>query len=262
MKSAVSPGSAFLRTLFTGWWLHSGWVAPTTALNGINRQTAFNSYPNWRSFEVVTQGDQIGGYTLPGQFDGIGAHLINNTHIRVLLNHETPWGCDTASMSSSVSDLTIDKTSLKSAINNMINKNSAAGVSFVKQAGKAYNKYWSKNGTSVESFGVHLPDEFGLGEGRGFVDTLYIFGEEEDATVGNGRFFAIANKTMHMITGAGTGDATIHQGGINGLGRDSLENAAQIDTVPIMENRDFVCTLVKRDTKRMVHHVVTALMTP
>ena len=123
------------------------------------------------------------------------AHLINDTHIRVLLNHETPWGCDTTSMSSSVSELTIDKISLKSAINNMINKNSAAGVSFVKQAGKAYNKYRIKDGTSVESFGgnpftyfcsghVHLPDEFGLGEGRGFVDELYIFGEEEDASGG------------------------------------------------------------------------------
>jgi hypothetical protein len=46
----------------------------------------------------------------------------------------------------------------------------------------------------------------------------------------NGRFFAIANNTMHMITGTGTGDATIHQGGTNGLGKDALENAAQIDT--------------------------------
>ena len=46
----------------------------------------------------------------------------------------------------------------------------------------------------------------------------------------NGRFFAISDKTMHMITGAGTGDASALQGGTNGLGLDALENAAQIDT--------------------------------
>ena len=35
---------------------------------------------------------------------------------------------------------------------------------------------------------------------------------------------------MHMITGDGPGNATALQGGINGIERDALENAAQIDT--------------------------------
>lgn len=35
---------------------------------------------------------------------------------------------------------------------------------------------------------------------------------------------------MHMITGVGTGNAALLQGGTNGLGRDALENAAQVDT--------------------------------
>jgi hypothetical protein len=46
----------------------------------------------------------------------------------------------------------------------------------------------------------------------------------------NGRFFAITSKTMHMITGVGTGNVAFLQGGTNGLGRNALENAAQDDT--------------------------------
>ncbi|KAL3823657.1 hypothetical protein ACHAXA_009762 [Cyclostephanos tholiformis] len=125
-------------------------VTPTTALNGDVSLSAFKTYSGWRSFEVITQGDLVGGYKVPGQFDGIGGH-------------------------------------------------------------------------------VHHPNEFGLGHNRGFVDTFYIFGEEEDYSYGNGRFFAISDKTIHIITGIGTGNESLLQGGTNGLGRDALENAAQVD---------------------------------
>jgi hypothetical protein len=123
------------------------------------------------------------------------AYLINATHIRVLLNHETPWACDTVSSQSSVSEIIINKTSLKSAISNTILTGNTGGVLFVEQVGKAYDKYRNKNGTLTTSFGgnpftyfcsghVHRPNEFGLGQNRGFVDTLYIFGEEEDFSYG------------------------------------------------------------------------------
>ena len=208
MKFIVSPWSAILPALSTGWWLHSSWVAPATALNGDISLSAFETYSGWRSFEVITQGDLVGGYKVPGQFDGIGvsraiqrlmprvsifhlpfllhipwqAYLINDTHIRVLLNHETPWACDTSSQSS-VSEIIIDKTSLKSAINNTILTGNTGGVAFVEKVGKAYNKYQNKDGTSATSFGgnpfayfcsghVHRPNEFGLPLNRGFVDTL------------------------------------------------------------------------------------------
>jgi hypothetical protein len=269
MKATVSPWSAILSSLTTGLWLHSSLVvAPSVALNGDISLSAFETYSGWRSFEVITQGDLVGEYKVPGQFDGIGvsvivvdcfmsrvlifhlhqilfpvpsqAYLINATHIRVLLNHETPWACDTSSQSS-ISEIVINKPSLKSAISNTILTGNTGGVSFVERVGKAYNKYRNKNGTSTTSFGgnmftyfcsghVHRPNEFGLGQNRGFVDTLYIFGEEEDFSYGNGRFFALADNTMHMITGAGTGDAALLQGGTNGIGRDALENAAQVDT--------------------------------
>jgi hypothetical protein len=87
------------------------------------------------------------------------------------------------------------------AINNMINSlihlhlrtGSTGGVSFVKHVGVAYDTYRTKNGTLVSSFGgseftyfcsghVHKQNEFGTG--RGFVDTLYIFGEEAELSSG------------------------------------------------------------------------------
>ena len=41
------------------------------ALNGNGRQS-FSTYNGWKAFEVVTQGDSLNGYKVPGQMDGIG----------------------------------------------------------------------------------------------------------------------------------------------------------------------------------------------
>ena len=76
MKVIVSPWSAILPTLSTGWWLHSSFVAPATALNGNISLSAFETYSGWRSFEVITQGDLVGEYKVPGQFDGIGVSRV------------------------------------------------------------------------------------------------------------------------------------------------------------------------------------------
>ncbi len=222
MKLIVSPWSAVLPALSTGWWLHSSLVVPAAALNGNIALSAFETYSGWRSFKVITQGDLVGGYKVPGQFDGIDvsrvmecfmtcvliihgilkillltplqACLINVTYIRVLVNHETPLVWDTSSQSS-VSEIIIDKTSLKSAINNTILIGNTGGILFVMQVGKAFDNYWLKNGSSTTSFGgnsfakfcsghVHHPNKFGLGQNRGFVDALYIFEEEEDFSSG------------------------------------------------------------------------------
>jgi hypothetical protein len=121
------------------------------------------------------------------------AYVTNDgADIRVLLNHETPWACDTSS-ESSVSEVILDRTALKDAINNYLQTESTGDVSFVKHIDKAYDTYRAKDGTVVSSFGgngfiyfcsghLHKPNEFGMG--RGFVDALYIFGEEEDFSYG------------------------------------------------------------------------------
>ncbi|KAL7521998.1 hypothetical protein ACHAWX_007140 [Stephanocyclus meneghinianus] len=208
------------------------------ALNGNGRQS-FSTYNGWKAFEVVTQGDSLNGYKVPGQMDGIGAYLIEGgTDARVLLNHEAPYDCDTKS-NAAVSELILSKAAFLSAIRNIITTGSTQGVNFVTSIGLAYNSYRTKDGTLVNNFGgnafkwfcsgkVHKPEAFG--PRTGFVDQLYIFGEEADATGGWGRFFALHQNTLNMISGAGSGDATQLQGGINGLPPDALENMAMIQT--------------------------------
>lgn len=134
------------RIFFASLWLFN--IAARTAALNANKNSGFTTYNDrWRAFEVVTQGDQVGTYTFPGQLDGIGvsvaigvavyviyqclnltdfdccfanvqAYLLNITHIRVLVNHELPWSCG-GTASASVSEIIIDKASLMSAINNM-----------------------------------------------------------------------------------------------------------------------------------------------
>jgi hypothetical protein len=149
-----------------------------------------------------------------------------------------PYGCDTQS-NAAVSQLILSKAAFLSAIRNIITTGSTQGVNFVTSIGLAYNSYRTKDGTLVNNFGgnafkwfcsgkVHKPEAFG--PGTGFVDQLYIFGEEAAASGGWGRFFALHQNTLNMISGAGSGDATQLQGGINGLPPDALENMAMIQT--------------------------------
>ena len=67
------------------------------------------------------------------------AYVTNDgADIRVLLNHETPWACDTSS-ESSVSEVILDRTALKDAINNYLQTESTGDVSFVKHIDKAFD---------------------------------------------------------------------------------------------------------------------------
>ena len=46
-----------------------------SALNGNGRQ-AFVTYDGWKAFELVTQGDKLDGFEMPGNMDGIGVSSI------------------------------------------------------------------------------------------------------------------------------------------------------------------------------------------
>eukprot|EP00956_Cyclotella_meneghiniana_P030895 scaffold79385_cov20-Cyclotella_meneghiniana.AAC.1 len=60
-----------------------------SALNG-NGRRAFVTYDGWKAFELVTQGDKLDGFEMPGNMDGIGAYLLEGgDEIRVLVNHES-----------------------------------------------------------------------------------------------------------------------------------------------------------------------------
>lgn len=112
----------------------------------------------------------------------------------MLLNHETPYACDTESYSS-ISEIILDRSKFMEAIGTMVETGgrSTGGTKFVKHVGLAYDAFRTKSGRRVDSFGdndfvyfcsghLHPPEEFG--PGRGFVDGVYIFGEEEEADNG------------------------------------------------------------------------------
>lgn len=152
-----------------------------------------------------------------------------------------------------MSELIISKSSFLSAIQKTIAGAGGVDFDFVNSMNIAYDSFRTKDGTTVNSFGgasfkwfcsgkVHKANTFGTN--RGFVDQIYIFGEEAPASGGHGRFFALHERTLHMISGVGSGDATQYQGGINGLPADALENMAMIDTgesnhVALMSSPDY-----------------------
>ena len=111
------------------------------------------------------------------------------------------------------------------------------GVSFVVSARQAYDR-WSDDGgstftptsdTSNTSFDrfcsgqAYAPDTFGID--RGFVDEIYITGEE---FAGTDRLFAIDSVDRDFYQLSGTAGSA--PGGIGGIPFDSYENVALMDT--------------------------------
>ena len=207
-------------TLLTSAYALDGGVLQVTPRNG------------WRAFEVISVGNNPAGdgisYAMPGTFDGLGAWLPDASTLRVPVNHETGDG--------SVSEVNLSLPNFKTAISNMIAGGTTGGVSFVSSAQQAYDR-WSNDGgvtwidtidASNTTFGRYCSgqsyDPNAFGAGRGFVDYIYITGEEG----GSNRLFAIdlANRDFFRLSGV-SGSAS---GGIGGMPFDSWENAALLDT--------------------------------
>lgn len=191
-----------------------------------------NTFNGWKAFEVISQGDDPAGdgfaYSMPGNFDGIGAWLVDPLTLRVQVNHETT--------DASTSEVNLDLAALQVAIGNMISGGSTGGGSFVDSARQAYDR-WSANAgaswtntssaanTSFYRFcssQAYAPDTYGTD--RGFVDELYVTGEE-----GNfGSLFALDSVQRDLYELSGTvGSAP---GGSGGMPFDKWENAALLDT--------------------------------
>lgn len=200
------------------------------ALNGGTvRVTTVNG---WKAFEVISQADNPAGdgytYAMPSTFDGAGAWQVNGSTLRVMVNHETS--------DASVSEVDLDLGNLQVAVTNMITNGNTGGVSFVLAARQAYGR-WSSDGgatfttttsTSNTSFlrfcsgQSYAADTFG--PDRGFVDPVYITGEEDTTS----RLFVLDNVGRDFYQLSGTvGSAP---GGTGGMPFDYYENAALIDT--------------------------------
>jgi hypothetical protein len=154
--------------------------------------------------------------------------------------YSKPYSCDLQN-DATVTEIILSKSSFLDAVQTALAApNSITNdTQFLSSMNIAYDSFRTKDGTAVNSFGstkwfcsgkVHEAHSFG--QNRGFVDRLYIFGEEADVSMGHGRFFALHEKTLYLISGGGEGDvsAVEVQGGMDGLPHDALENMALIDT--------------------------------
>ncbi len=191
-----------------------------------------NPRNGWSAFEVISIGDNPSGdgfnWSMPGTFDGLGAWLPDASTLRLQINHETT--------DAAISEVNLNLADFKTAIGNTISGGTTGGVTFVNSARQAYDRWSDNAGTgwtntsntsntdfyrfcSGQSYGANT---FGLG--RGFVDDLYITGEEG----GTNRLFGLdlANRDFYQLSGV-SGSAA---GGIGGMPYDAWENAALLDT--------------------------------
>ena len=204
------------------------------ALDGGTLRVTPNATNGWQAFEVISKGDNPAGdgfaWSMPATFDGMGASISDPLTLRVQVNHEIS--------DAPISEVNLILANFKTAIGNMISGGTTGGVSFVDSARQAYDR-WSDDGgatwtgtsdVSTTNFSrfcsgqSYLPNTFG--QGRGFVDKVYITGEEVFNT--SGRLFALDldNRDFYQLSGV-AGNAS---GGIGGMPSDSWENAALVDT--------------------------------
>lgn len=211
-------------------------VTPALALNDTN-PIQMNTLNGWKAFELVTQNDNITTITDPGygataargKYDGLGGFIAGDT-LSIFINHETD--------AAAISRLDVNRMDFRLAIQSAIDGGTTpAPASFVTGMGYAYATIYdggyhaindpapAASGTpGVAAYGnqnfdrfcsgtVYMPDE--LGQGRGFVDPIYITGEE--VFNDTGRFYALDPVTRTLWEAPD-------------LGGGSWENAAQVDT--------------------------------
>jgi hypothetical protein len=200
------------------------------ALNG--GTVRVNGRNGWRAFEVISVGDNPAGdgfnWVMPGTNDGMGAWLPNAATLQLQINHENS--------DATISEVNLNLANFRTAIRNMVGVGNTGGVAFVDSARQAYGR-WSNDGganwiatadVSTTAFfrfcsgQSYVPNTYG--PGRGFVDHVYLTGEEGSTN----RLFALdsVNRDFYRLSGV-TGSAT---GGIGGMPADSWENAALLDT--------------------------------
>jgi len=190
----------------------------------------------WTGVELLTQGDDItaisdagyGNTVSRGRFDGLGIYQINANSLSVWINHE--------SADAAISRVELDRSKLIQAVQSTFDNGATQyPTGITTSMGYAYDSIYDStfnfnsnsnpvaSGTSaVESYGnanfdrfcsgtSYLPNSFGAGSG--FVDNMYITGEE----VSGGRFYALdeANNDLWEVDAFGDGN---------------WENAALMDT--------------------------------
>ena len=166
-----------------------------------NQPSQIQPLEGYRVDPLFTVGETIGDYTPIGILDGTGAFSLNDTTMRVLVNHEVGSDVGYQYTLASGAELTgarisyfdIDKRTLK-----------------IIDSGLAFDTIYNRAGeevtpttpldTIVGEFGLdrfcsaNLMEAYQFGNGRGFADTIYFAGEETD----NGTEFALNVETNEL----------------------------------------------------------------
>ncbi|NJR14847.1 MAG: DUF839 domain-containing protein [Calothrix sp. CSU_2_0] len=165
---------------------------------------------------IFTVGDKIGDYVPPGILDGIGAFSLNDTTVRLLVNHELgntvgykyTLENGTQLPGARVSFFDVDKRTFE-----------------ITDAGLAYDTIINRKGEVVDEasdldFGglarfcsAALFEANQFGAGKGFADRIFFTGEENDG----GSEFALDTATNTLYA-------------LPWLGRAAWENVTELDT--------------------------------
>jgi hypothetical protein len=202
------------------------------ALNGDTLQ--FEMFNGWKGIEIITEGDDPSGdghdWSIPRDFDGAGAWMKDPNTLQILVNHETMGDA-------TISEVDIHVPNLNMAILRMRAQGDTSGITFVESARQAFGRYSNDLGESFKtttrpgdiefnkfcSGQTYAPNTFG--SNRGFVDQMYITGEEDD---GGGLFVLDnINRELYLLSGVTGSDPN---GGNGGMPFDPWENAALVDT--------------------------------
>jgi len=166
-----------------------------------NQPSQMQPLEGYRVDPLFTVGETLGDYTPIGILDGTGAYSLNDTTVRVLVNHEVGNSAGYKYTLASGAELTgarisyfdIDKRTLK-----------------IVDSGLAFDTIYNRAGEEVTpttpldtiagEFGLdrfcsaNLMEAYQFGNGRGFADTIYFAGEETD----NGTEFALNVETNEL----------------------------------------------------------------
>ncbi len=204
-------------------------------LSVLNAQVNLTARNGWQAFEIVTQGDDIsqiadagyGSIATRGKYDGLGVYRSGGD-LSIWINHENS--------TAAISRVDLDFNDYRQAIQSTIDGGQTNRPATIKTGmGYAYdsiydNTYHAQSNFNPVAAGVVAVGNYGdsnfdrfcsgtsykansFGTDRGFVDDLYLTGEEVD----DGKFYALDQNSRELWE-------------IDDFGAAPWENGALIDT--------------------------------
>ncbi|MDG2126078.1 MAG: DUF839 domain-containing protein [Verrucomicrobiales bacterium] len=178
---------ASLTTLTHGATFTTSGLAPATNMQGENGYTAYHG---------LNAGDTVTGYTIPSKLDGIGAYLLDNDTVRLIVNHEnTP---------AKISYIDVDRNTLAiEAASNAIS--SITGTQSISEIARFCSSGFWESASSAQPGATNVTN---------FADPIYLTGEEVGST-GYAYVLDPATNILHQAPD---------------VGRASWENITVLDT--------------------------------